>query len=790
MILHNIKVAVRNLMKYKLQTAMSMLSIAIGIVTLSFTHSIVRYYQLSPITDEHYYQWAYLMYVKSSDNERGENISPEMMKALKADGGLKNADRIVFPNNLTLGLPVEFHLTDSTVRKGFVDGRILDPGYANFAGLRSALTGNKIKNLKAGEAIVSEDFARKVFQDKNPIGAVSALTTNRQPIPATIVDVYKSLPLNFREMDNDALYFCITDSVEELGSTTYFESSLAYVVLKNGSGKEQLQKEIENRLKPWDVEVRLKKTADFREDAFIITVRIISYLIGCLILLAAIIGFLRMQIQLVWLRNREISLRLINGASRKNLFSLFMTEIGITLTLAVSIAVLLGYLLQDFLYGTLGYFLEEKNVVIGNLWLYSLATGGILFAICAAIVCLILHRMTKSRKGLAVYLRGKRNHLFRNVMLGLQIAICLVFVCSSFILIDVGNKIRNAYFIPRNDEFLKECLYLRCGTCIQKHQLYEEIKRLPDLDYMVTNHHGYYPIRELTDNSQAQEELKYRTHIMTYSTDDTTLLKVLDVDVDWINNGVDRNECLLIRKDLYDRMNALGILDMNALTIDGVNRKGLTLPIAGTFNRFPYETDKDMVIAISQKIEGGFDSWMLIPKPMRSKSLARNVDLAIEKIAPEEINKMIFNYRDMINPLPEAFGIFVAGGWILGCVSILICMMGVFSTITLDTRARKKEVAIRKVNGAKSGDIYRMFGKVYAWLIFLSLLIAIPVGVISSNAAIRTLSEIDPAAAETYSPYWLILFGCVIVILLIFIIVGIQINRVMQEDPAKLVSKE
>lgn len=41
MILHNLKVAVRNLMKYKLQTIISIISIAIGIVTLALAHSVL-----------------------------------------------------------------------------------------------------------------------------------------------------------------------------------------------------------------------------------------------------------------------------------------------------------------------------------------------------------------------------------------------------------------------------------------------------------------------------------------------------------------------------------------------------------------------------------------------------------------------------------------------------------------------------------------------------------------------------------------------------------------------------
>ena len=51
MILHNLKVASRNLMKYKLQTLISVVSIAIGIVTLSFAHSALLNFMLSAIYD-------------------------------------------------------------------------------------------------------------------------------------------------------------------------------------------------------------------------------------------------------------------------------------------------------------------------------------------------------------------------------------------------------------------------------------------------------------------------------------------------------------------------------------------------------------------------------------------------------------------------------------------------------------------------------------------------------------------------------------------------------------------
>ena len=65
MILHNLKVAVRNLMKYKLQTAISVLSIAVGIVTLSFTHSLLSRIQLPSIYYQSYYDRAYKVTFKN-----------------------------------------------------------------------------------------------------------------------------------------------------------------------------------------------------------------------------------------------------------------------------------------------------------------------------------------------------------------------------------------------------------------------------------------------------------------------------------------------------------------------------------------------------------------------------------------------------------------------------------------------------------------------------------------------------------------------------------------------------
>ncbi len=60
---------------------------------------------------------------------------------------------------------------------------------------------------------------------------------------------------------------------------------------------------------------------------------------------------------------------------------------------------------------------------------------------------------------------------------------------------------------------------------------------------------------------------------------------------------------------------------------------------------------------------------------------------------------------------------------VLMIIGVLCIVMTVYSTIALDTRGRQKEIAIRKVNGAKRRDIVMMFARYY--IVTLSVSFAI-----------------------------------------------------------------
>lgn len=59
-------------------------------------------------------------------------------------------------------------------------------------------------------------------------------------------------------------------------------------------------------------------------------------------------------------------------------------------------------------------------------------------------------------------------------------------------------------------------------------------------------------------------------------------------------------------------------------------------------------------------------------------------------------------------------------------VSIIITLLGVYSSITLDTERRQKEVAIRKVNGAGMSHIIWLFTRLYITLLMVTAALSFP----------------------------------------------------------------
>lgn len=796
MLLHNLKVALRNIFKYKVQTLGSILSLAIGMVTLATVHSFLQNFRMASINHEPYYDRVYNLRFDSIQKRQSDNsirINGDIVRAVKANGGPRCIEQGPYaPNGMLTGGWAEFTLNGKTRRKMQLDAVPLDRNYPNFVGIRSAITGEKIKVLGPHDAIINEKQAKQIFGDKNPVGASIHLSKGCGNYQLRLVDVYQDLSLTELDMSISALFYSPCE-LEDMDLNQFYAVNL-YVVLKEGCTPQQLKAEVNSRLKPLGLKVKTEKLKDRLSEEYS-TVAIacsITYLIGSLILLAAIIGFLRMQTQLFWMRRREISLRITNGATRLQLFSMFATEVVVIVLVAYFVAVLMGSWICDYLARPQFTEITSELGTISHLYLYSLVIGLVVMMLCLAIIWIVLSRICKRTQALESGMRRSHNHWFRNTMLGVQVMISMFFLGVTFCLLCWVGKIAEFNHIPDDERAYEQSLFLQTNAAENRQRLRDKLIHLPQVERWMPYSWGFWKVNELAENEefskaawQGDPYASYNnvTNYKIRTSADTSYLDFFKIKVNW-KPKANRKKCILVNEELYKQMRQHHVASNDILTVDEMD----SYQIAGTFQSIPYQgsfkIDIYSFIVIDPKEAYDTRHYILVAKPGEYKEMQIAVDRIIQKLEPAVVKPMSSNLRDYMARDMLALEILQNIAWILAIVSLAICLISIFSTVMLDTQTRKKEVAIRKVNGALTKDITKLFGRTYLVISLIAMVFAV-VAMLLFHIVLSqmfNMVEINPAFPISLS--------VVIVIGFIAAIIACQVRKIMKVDPSEILAKE
>ena len=94
----------------------------------------------------------------------------------------------------------------------------------------------------------------------------------------------------------------------------------------------------------------------------------------------------------------------------------------------------------------------------------------------------------------------------------------------------------------------------------------------------------------------------------------------------------------------------------------------------------------------------------------------RRIEALIKEKHPEFTFYRLNNTEEEFNKFLQSENALIKLLDFVSIVCILISVFGIFSLVTLNCEQRRKEIAIRKVNGASVGTIIRMFFKEYLLL--------------------------------------------------------------------------
>ena len=147
-------------------------------------------------------------------------------------------------------------------------------------------------------------------------------------------------------------------------------------------------------------------------------------------------------------------------------------------------------------------------------------------------------------------------------------------------------------------------------------------------------------------------------------------------------------------------------------------------------------------------------------------------------------SKMFTELSDLVDlfnwPEKVIFTIFS----ILSLVCILISTFGIYSLVSLATEQRRKEIAIRKVNGATFYHILQLFFREYFMLAALGNAFALPVGYLVMNRWLETYAN------HTTLPVWLFLLVFLITCGIVLLSIFRQVKRAAATNPAEIIKTE
>lgn len=787
MIKHCLKIAIRNLVKYKVQSAVSILGLAVGFVCFSLSLYWIHY----EMTYDHFRQDADRIYMVRTNDEYTEGkISTRVPYSLAAYLAQH------FPD---IAVAAPFHLISEriSVNDKYQDAVFssADSAWMNLMDIR-IIKGNRNFMLPKdnAEIAITEEAAKKWLRTEDPIGKEVKMLRRTKKICAIVQAENRHTNFPFDFIGNP-----------ELGKTWWYITWSILIKVKPDTDIEELESKINANLPAELKQVTLtRKTGieriiltplsklhyakDFRDDKEAgITFQYIIYfsIAGILIITCALINYLTLFINRMRVRQREMTLRMIHGANIRSLVSLLTVEFLLLLACAVTT----GFLLIEICFPS---FIELTGIDTAKSSLYGeafLFIGLISLIILTAIIGLLYILYHRSLHLSLRYNTGRSTGTqLRRGSIVLQLFVCLSFIGCTVLINqqldylrhrDLGLKIKNrgSFSVMGDMDYTP---------------LIRKIKELPMITEVMQP--DYYPIvSQLTaigqfDNWEGLDipiDTPVPVKLFLGKEDFFRFYDITLLADEWLDD-LSTYEDIIINESLARRMGwspqeAIGkhiIQSYITYTIVGVVKDchygAPTLPIPHT----GFLVGEQMGLmqrsaGILFKYKEG--TWNECRKALehlyQTECSPENI---LRLNSEEEVYNNYLRSEEMLTRLLSFASL----------VCILTAMFGIYSLVTLTCEQRRKEIAIRKVNGATVWSILFLFFREYLIMLCIAALFAFPITyVIIKQWILNYVRQVSISPL----PFILILIG-----LALTVIAGIswRVWKAANENPAEVIKNE
>lgn len=683
----------------------------------------------------------------------------------------------------------------------------------------SFVKGDTVNALKEPfTVILNSEIAQKYFKNSDPIGENIYLEGDRA---FKVIGVINDFPSNSHihadmliPYDNmfDLEPESFRNSIRKNFTLNWMVShSPTYVLLKEGMGPEGVNKAFvkfveekipENQQKGQSFELQplgdihlndevMAQAEPAGSKSFIY----IFSAIGILTIIIACINFINLSTAKSLERRKEIGMRKVLGAWRKNIVIQFLGESFIITLIAALLSILLVDMLLPFMTDltgkefSMGVFIKPEIIFL--LLIILLLTGFIAGLYPSLFVSSF--SVIKSLKGKV--LESRANLSLRKGLIIFQFVISIVLITSTIVVYKQLNFLRNAPLGFNKDLMITLPIQSSNFNSVfggvdqnkrNKLNVFEnEIKSIPGVSASTLS--STAPGFGVVNRVVAPEG---------FTLDDNMLCPVISVDYDFLETYQIQ---LIAGRDFAkdfssDSVSAYIINEaavenfhfgtpQNALGKE-INLEGNIGKVIAVVSNFNFQALNESISPLMLEIY--VPQFNTLSIRLENANIKQSIS-KLESVWNSHFPDETFDYSFLDQSLAEMYEDQERFGKLVGYfgfLAILISCLGSYALIMFIASQKRKEVGIRKVLGANSIDIILLLSRNFIYLTMASIIISIPISIYLSDYWLN-----DFANRITLSPVH-IFIAAMSTLILIALTVGIHSYRSSRENPINALRME
>ena len=781
MIRNYFTIALRNIKRYSTFSILNISGMAIGMACAIL---ILLWVQDEWSYDRHFKNADNLYRVIENQNPSGGEVTPLGVAPVALTPALKEeypeiirASRFnSWPEALKKGDEIIDEML-ATVDKDFLE--MFNVGFVQ-GDIKNALNGPH-------DVVITEEMANKYFGNEDALGKTLTATGGSVFV---VTGVVKSFPHNSHIQFDFLVPFKLLKEVglnfNDWGGFRF----PSFIELKEGTDSKlvgvKIKDIIQRNLKESNSEIfiqNIKKIHLFSSGKYtevigtpgdITYVRILS-LIAVFILIIACINFMNLSTAQSVRRAREIGVRKVAGANKGKIVTQFLGESLLIVFVAHAIAMIFVELLLPGYNNLTG---KQLDVNYQSAGLYIGLVTIVLFCglLAGSYPALYLSSLKPLDTMNGIINKNPGNAKFRRVMVVFQFSLSILLIICTLI-VEAQLKYMHNKEIGLNTENIG-CFGFRFG--VERETLKKDLSNNPDI-VSVTIANGS-PCNFMYNVSKFDWEGKKEG--------DVVLFYLFGVDVDYAKTfQLELKEGRFFSTE-FSTDNTAVVINEKAANIMGfkdpigktISRNGLKLRIIGVLKDFHFQSLHSKIEPLIMQLNAG--NFCLIK--MKPDNITSTVDYIRKTIKsynlPYQINFRFLedNYDNLYRTerrMGKIFGYF-------SLLAIIISCLGLIGLSSFMIERRTKEIGIRKINGAKSIEIFSLLSREYIIWVMISIIIACPIAWYAMNIWLQNF------AYRIEISWWVFALAGAIALLIALLTVSWQSYKAASKNPVEALRYE